>query len=171
MTPKQLIKKNSEHEHQVAFFAYCAIAKRYGWQIADKWAKIGAAGLSAPEHEYVPVPALEWIHAIPNGGARGDSEKSRRIRGGALKAEGVRDGVSDIFLPYPNAGWHGLYIEMKRPGVKPKSKKAKKGGMSNRQLAFKEYVVKLNYGFMCCYSWREAANIVKEYIEYTEVVN
>lgn len=52
-------------------------------------------------------PELCWLHAIPNGGARTASV------GAKMKAEGVKRGVWDVFLPYPKGNWHGLYIEMK----------------------------------------------------------
>ena len=40
-------------------------------------------------------PCLKWLHHIPNGGLR------NRVVAGKLKAEGVRAGVSDYFLPWP----------------------------------------------------------------------
>ena len=49
-----------------------------------------------------------WIHAIPNGGSRHPAEARN------LKRQGVKKGVSDIFVPYARHGRHGLYIEMKR---------------------------------------------------------
>lgn len=56
-------------------------------------------------------PALRWLHAIPNGGHRHPTVAN------ALKQEGVTSGVCDLFLPFPARGYHGLYIEMKRPGA------------------------------------------------------
>lgn len=40
-------------------------------------------------------PWLKWMHHIPNGGSRNKIEAVR------LKAQGVKRGVPDIFLPYP----------------------------------------------------------------------
>ena len=177
MTPDQLAKSGSEHAHQVAFFAWCAFAKNFGFIAAWLWADGKLEGVvSKPENV---VPALEWIHAIPNGGTRGDDEKSRAVRGGALKAEGVRQGVADIFLPWPLyeriitetdmemtvAKWCGLYIEMKKPSLKPK-KEGSKGGVSDEQKDFGEYAKSNGYGWIVCYSWREAAKAVQSYIEW-----
>lgn len=46
--------------------------------------------------------------AIPNGGLRSKKTAAR------LKAEGVKAGVPDIFLPVSVGIWSGLFIEMKR---------------------------------------------------------
>jgi hypothetical protein len=183
ITPAQLAKSGSEHGEQVALFAWIAIARVFGFKSAWDWAE----GMPLGKIERGPaVEVLEWIHAIPNGGTRGDDEKTRAIRGGALKAEGVRDGVADIFLPVPlwNVGtrgsiaelgrmpsvtaplcWHGLYIEMKRADLKPK-KAGSKGGASDAQLAFGDFVLKQGYGWKVCYGWRDAAETIQSYITY-----
>jgi hypothetical protein len=167
MTPATLAKSDTEHAHQVALFAYCAVAMRHGFDIADDWCEKGDGVLRRSNTDFskLAVPALEWFHAIPNGGSRGDNAKSRAIRGGQLKAEGVRQGVADCFLPYPIGQWHGLYIEMKKPSQRPK-KTTSKGGMSDNQIKFKEYVKSLDYGFMTCYSWQHAVTTLRSYIEW-----
>ena len=62
-----------------------------------KWAKYASAW----------HPGLKLMFAIPNGGARD------AITGAMLKAEGVKAGVPDIFLPLSAGGFHGLFIELK----------------------------------------------------------
>lgn len=52
-------------------------------------------------------PCLARMFAIPNGGKRAALTAVR------LKAEGVKAGVPDVFLPWPVGGWCGLWIEMK----------------------------------------------------------
>ena len=47
------------------------------------------------------------IH-IPNGGSRKNAYEGWR-----LKEQGVRAGVSDLFLPVSRKGFHGLWIEFK----------------------------------------------------------
>lgn len=159
----QLLKRGTEHDHQVALFAYCSVAYQYGFDAADRWAETGQTGVPLPEEP--AVPALEWYHAIPNGGSRGDSKKSSMIRGMKLKAEGVRKGVADTFLPWPSAGCHGLYIEMKKPDQLPK-RKGSKGGMSDEQIAFRDYTKANGYGFMTCYGWKHAVATLQAYIEW-----
>lgn len=168
MTPNQLAKSGTEHAHQVALFAYCAVAFRHGFDVADDWSKNGNEAFKRSSFKAgnePAVPALEWFHAIPNGGSRGDDDKSRKIRGAQLKAEGVRQGVADTFLPWPVGPWHGLYIEMKKPDQRPKTSKSK-GGMSDEQIEFGEYAKKVGFGFMTCYSWEHAASVLRSYIEW-----
>lgn len=177
MTPDQLAKSGSEHSHQVALFAYVAVARLHGFETADAWSY--GAPLSEITNSMIdckPIPELEWLHAIPNGGARGDDAKTRAIRGGALKAEGVRSGIPDVFLPVPvwregspedpsRIVYCGLYIEMKKPDLKPK-KEGSKGGLSDDQIAFRDYARNNNYGWIVCYTWREAADAIQSYINY-----
>lgn len=179
MTPSKLAKSGTEHGEQVALFAYVAVARIYGFDIADEWCKTGKLpkydvspeGLPRDMQDYEiklfgrvvtwskAVPALEWFHAIHNQG-HGD-----KIRGANAKAEGVRKGVADTFLPYPVGDWHGLYIEMKKVSERPKSAEAK-GGVSDEQAAFGEYVKRNGYGFMVCYGWEHAVATLRSYIEW-----
>lgn len=57
-------------------------------------------------------PRWALIFAIPNGGKRS------KATAGKLKAEGVRAGVPDLFLPIARGRWHGLFIELKVEGRK-----------------------------------------------------
>lgn len=176
MTPDQLAKSGSEHAHQVALFAYCAVAAQHGFVIADTWAIHGNEAFKRSENraryrmpESNPIPCLRWLHAIPNGGTRGDDAKSRAVRGGMLKAEGVRTGVADVFLPMPVSHdgilFAGLYIEMKKPDLKPKPGSKSKGGLSDEQIDFAEYVKAVGYKWFVCYTWAEAATVIKNYLE------
>lgn len=157
MTPLQ-IAKTSESSHQQALFAYCAVACHQGWKVADEWCDKGS--LTRISSASRGVWQLEWLHSIPNGGLRD------KITAGKLKAEGVKKGVPDIHLPYSVGKWHGLYIEMKKPSLKPKTDKAKKGGLSDNQIKFKSYCERVDIGFVVCYSWIEAIEVLKQYINH-----
>ena len=174
ITPDQLAKSGTEHGEQVALFAFLAVAHIHGFELAWKFAEHGPKALPPAlvrDDEPRAVPALEWIHAIPNGGSRGDDEKSRAKRGGEMKAEGVRTGIADIFLPYPKRDmrglilWAGLYIEMKKSSLKPK-REGSKGGLSDEQISFAEYAKNNGYGWIVCYTWREAAQAIERYINW-----
>lgn len=85
----------------------------------------GKAGMQMSEHELQTEVIREcdrrsvlraeygMIFAIPNGGQRHPAVAAK------LKAEGVRAGVPDLFLPVARQGYHGLFIELKCGGHKP----------------------------------------------------
>lgn len=105
-------------------------------------------------------PALAYMFAIPNGGLR---DMRTAV---SLKAEGVRSGVPDIFLPYPKERWlykwyHGCFIEMK----KEKHRNHKNGGCSEEQLDFIAYAVSAGYYCKVCYTWTEARDTLIAYLE------
>jgi hypothetical protein len=158
MTPQQLAKSGSEHAHQTAVFAWAAVTQQYGTAIAKRWAdgelKLGTDCM----YPIVPVPELRWLHAIANGGARGDDAKSRAIRGGQLKAEGVKSGVSDISLPVKRGRYSGLYIELKKEKGKP----------SPEQKEFGAFVLEQGFGFAICYGWEEAVKVITDYLNWSE---
>jgi hypothetical protein len=82
-------------------------------------------------------PELALAFAIPNGGNRNIITASK------LKAEGVKSGVPDIFLPVPKGVFHGLFIEMK---IKPNRVSKEQTGWI-RQLIDNGYRVEVAYGF------------------------
>lgn len=94
---------------------------------------------------------LEWMYAVPNGGARSASQ------GSILKAEGVKSGVADICLPYPASGYHGLYIEMKRADGLPSD-------VSEKQSSFLGYVNAVGYLGIVCFGWEQAVEAIQRYL-------
>jgi hypothetical protein len=159
MTPDQLSKSGSEHGHQVAFFAYVNVAMNHGFGVADLWANghrlDSAKALAKLHHDYNPIPELKWVHAIPNGGSRGDTEQSRKVQGGKLKAEGVKAGIPDLFVPIRRGKAGGLYIEMKKPGGKP----------SAEQKEFGAFAIAQGYQFEVCDSYNKAVAVLKNYMQ------
>jgi hypothetical protein len=124
-----------------------------GSETGEQKAVFAWAGLN--QHLY---PQLKWLHAIPN------ANQHRMV------AEGVRAGVSDIFLPWPmrqpwhevnpDGSYHGLYIEMKTD----KRRKQKNGRLSQDQIDFIDYARKAGYKCWVCYSWLEARDRILEYL-------
>lgn len=94
-------------------------------------------------------PELRLMYAIPNGG-------KRDIRTAAmLKAEGVKPGVPDIFLPVPRGGKHGLYIELKR----------RKGGtVSKAQESWIRALTEQGYWCTVCHGWEAARDEILRYM-------
>src|SRR5208337_746635 len=83
-TPEQLASSGSEAAHQTALFCWAALP-----DIKAKY------------------PELEMMFHIPNGGTR------NKIEAGHLKAQGVKPGIPDIFLPVARGAWYGFWIELK----------------------------------------------------------
>ena len=105
-----------------------------------EWAKL---------HEHI-YPALRLMFAIPNGGSR----KGGIIEGAHLKAQGVRAGVPDLFLPYPSGRYHGLFLEMKADG-------------GRLQPAQREWIDALNnagYFATVAFGFEQAKNTILRYL-------
>jgi hypothetical protein len=160
MTPFQLAK-TSESSQQRAVFCWVAMAVLHGFAAADdeQCYKVPGYALERFGTAYA-VPCLALLFHIPNGGARGDNARSNAIRGAAMKAEGVKAGVYDLFLPVARGGWHGLFIEMKKPGEKIKKKS------DQEQFGFD--VQAQGFGACECDSWRQCVNVLKQYINYEQ---
>jgi hypothetical protein len=96
-------------------------------------------------------PELKWMFAIPNGGSR----KGGAIEGKHLKDQGVKAGVSDIFLPCARGGYHGLFIEMKR---------VKNSVVSDSQSLFQHSMIEAGYRATIARGWQEARDVILEYL-------
>lgn len=160
-SPWGLASSGTEHGHQAALFAFANRAVWAGLECADTpqaWAHSSEIAKAWAEHASFPVmpdivPALRWLHAIPNGGERG------KASAGNMKAEGVKSGVADIFLPVPydvTAGYthdddnrHGLYIEMKRVNGVPSD-------LSQQQKDFGAFVLSQGYAWCWAKGWLDA---------------
>lgn len=101
----------------------------------------------------VRVPGIELMFAVPNGGYR--LGKTARD----LKAEGVKKGVPDVWLPvngiHENRPVVGLVIEMKYDRNKP----------TPEQEWWLDQLGKRGWGTVVCYSWREAAKVICEHFD------
>lgn len=124
-------RRDVEHEEQVVFFN-----------------RIRALAANDPKRYGV---AADRTYAIPNGGGRSRAEAGR------LKAEGVRKGVSDVFVSFPAHGKHGMYIEMKAPN----------GRKRDEQEGWIEGSVNLGYAAHFCFGADAAVNIWRAYVDGT----
>lgn len=165
MTPNELAKSGSEHSEQRAFFAWLNMAARYGFQAANDDRSYNEVGYADAIHANSsnPEPRCAWAFAIPNGGKRD------KATAGKLKAEGVKPGVPDVFLPAPIVGsptrnpTAGLFIELKRSANK--TAKRSKGRTSDKQDDWHDYLVGQWYTVVVCMNWREAADAVTFYLK------
>ena len=163
-------KTRSEHAEQVALFMWANMAKLYGPIIADDPHSYNVRGFAKTQFENAgklgykiysaPMHELKWLHAISNHGA-----------GFGRKAEGVKKGVADIFLPvpmwragahngaYPGHWQHGLYIELKR--LDGEGKKA--GVASQEQIDFQTYARSVGYAHEIIFGWELARDCILRY--------
>lgn len=90
----------------------------------------------------------EALIAIPNGGKRGKYEAYR------LKLQGVKAGVSDLFLAIPMHGKAGLWLEMKRAD-------GKLTALQKKWLGLMEL---LGFAVVTAYSFEQAKQAIIDYI-------
>lgn len=95
---------------------------------------------------------LKWLFAIPNGGKRNILEAMN------LKAQGLKPGVPDMFLPLARNGYHGLFIELKVG----KNKTTPQQDEFIRDVRFNHYKCEV------CYGAKEAIKVLEEYIQGKE---
>jgi len=100
------------------------------------------------EHVRYGIPLFALL-SIPNAGMGRNA-----VQGARLKAEGVRAGVSDLFLAVSRDGKHGLWIELK----------AMEGRVSTEQVTFLEGMRALGYAGTVCYGADEAIKFIKAYL-------
>lgn len=93
-------------------------------------------------------PFLRFMYHCPNGGSRNKAEAAR------LKAQGVKAGVPDIFLPYPKDGYHGLYIELKTDI----------GKATEEQKDWLEYLSAAGYYTDVCHGFYAAVAVIEDYL-------
>lgn len=90
----------------------------------------------------------DFLYAIPNAAKRGKRVASM------MKAEGLKAGVSDLHLPVPMNGYHGLWVEMK----------SEDGTVRKSQA---EWLIKMSdqgYQTAVCRGWREAVQAIMSYL-------
>jgi hypothetical protein len=97
----------------------------------------------------------DYLFHIPNGGHRDPRTAAK------LKGQGVKAGVSDLFLPVPRGTMHGLWIELKAPataGNKP-------GKPTREQIEWLDRMGGMGYAAVICWGWLHAKETITEYLE------
>lgn len=107
-------------------------------------------------------PALKFMFAVPNGFFSDAAQKAK------MKAEGLRSGVPDIFLPCAfydrkEQYYAGCFIELKIE----KYRNSRNGGCSEEQMDFIEFASDQGYYCRVCYNWIEAKDVLIAYLTGT----
>lgn len=123
--PTRRKPRQLEHDEQVKLFQWAE-------QNLDRWNGV-----------------LAYMFAIPNGGQRS------KATAGKLKAEGVKAGVPDIFLPVPVGTYPGLFIEMK----------TSTGKLSTSQRKYIDFLLEKGYRVVVVYSASEAQGWIELYLD------
>lgn len=94
-------------------------------------------------------PALRWLHANPNGGARD------KVAGAKIKAEGGRRGVPDYYWPQRSGAYAGLALELK----------AKGGRVDPAQREWLDHLEAQGWRCVVAYGADEAWAAIREYCD------
>jgi hypothetical protein len=121
--------KVTEHAEQTAYFQWLSIQSKI------------------PGYE-----ELELAFATPNAAKRSYKLAAH------MKAEGMKKGVPDVFLPIPRNSYHGLWLEFKVMGRKP----------NKDQLWWKERLLKQGYAWACPQGFEPAKEITMQYMALTK---
>ena len=76
-----------------------------------------------------------------------------------MKEQGVKAGVSDIFLPVAKGGYFGLWVELKAPVVD-----GKKNYPTEAQAEWIQIMNEQGYKAVACWGWEQAKSVIEEYI-------
>jgi hypothetical protein len=107
-------------------------------------------------------PELRLLFAIPNGAALTwhADRRGRRYspQAAKLKAEGLRRGIPDLFLPVARQGFHGMFVELKVGRNKP----------TQAQAQVVDALAEQGYYAAVCWGAEEAIRELKAYLGIEE---
>ncbi len=109
------------------------------------------------------VRYLNCHPVLKNYFCKNDNEGKRTpIQGYNLKLMGLRPGLSDLFIYYPTAIHHGLFLEIKRNMSYSKSSRSTPCWVA--QERFLDVVRGVGYAGEFCYGWENGKDIIERYI-------
>ena len=116
-----------------------------------------AAVITWTDAHILELPCLDWLYAIPNGIPLPGNAKTRARIINHMKAEGMKPGVPDLFLPFPAREYHGMFIEMKKDAS---------GKPSEGQVEFIDYANSVGYHCEVCGGRQAAIDALKWYLDF-----
>lgn len=97
-------------------------------------------------HRY---PELALMFHVPN-----EAKRSYAL-GNEMKAQGMKAGVPDLFLPVARGEYHGLFIELKR---------VRNYKLSDVQRKWLGDLTRQGYKAVMCRGWGEASRMIVDYL-------
>lgn len=100
----------------------------------------------------------DYLFAIPNGEHRKASVAAK------LKWQGVKAGVSDLFLPFPRHGYRGVWIEMKKSPKDFETDAARRYSLTDKQRAWLELMREQGFVAVTAWGWDEGKTFIETYL-------
>ena len=159
ISPFSVEEGDLEKCHQRAYFQWCAIACLFGVSMANdprSYTEEGFAmssGCQSSDREKL----LKWVYAIT-------LNQSGGIAGLKAREMGAKAGMSDTGLDVKGpdySGYSGFRMEFKRSSERNRLR----GGLSQKQVEWKNHYTEQGYYFCVAFSWREAVFEVCKYLD------
>lgn len=117
-------------------------------------------------------PRLKNLIAIPNESGYSGGNEANKFRAIRAQKKGVLSGPSDLFLPRPDHGFAGLWVEMKAVVLRPHPSKPgvfqmRMGVVSTEQENWLVDMVEDGYAGLVAWSEREAIQAITDYLAGT----
>jgi hypothetical protein len=110
---------------------------------------------------------VKWLSLHPilkDFYCKNHNEGKRSAKDGAfLVRQGLRAGVSDLFIYYPKNQYHGLWLEMKRNKSYTLSARLSESWIA--QETFMDIVTSVGFDAHFCFGWEHAVKIIENYLK------
>lgn len=151
-----------EKINQKALIQWLSVASQFGVKLANDPRSYTEAGYASKSCLSYTVSykeqCLKYVYA-------NNLNQSNGVSGAIARSMGAKAGMPDLGLDYDKEralyGYSGLRIEMKRES----QRHTKNGGLSEKQVEWRDYLIKQEFTYRVCYNWIEARNEICEYME------
>lgn len=109
-------------------------------------------------------PLQDFAYMVPNGTQLGGTRVRRAQYMASLKAQGFRNGVSDLVIAYPVGDFHGAYVEMKRARAAYPTPSALAGAATKDQKDWLRLMASVGYWTCIAFGATEFTEVVNSYL-------
>lgn len=152
-----------EKINQKALIQWLSVASQFGVKLANDPRSYTEAGYASKSCLSYTVSykeqCLKYVYA-------NNLNQSNGVSGAIARSMGAKAGMPDLGLDFNRIGpgvcvYSGLRIEMKRES----QRNTNRGGLSEKQLEWRNYLIMQKFKYLVCYNWIEARNEICEYME------